>query len=48
MNHKLIDQQILNLLRIPTAQRSQIDIAEAINRIAVAAQLDMAPLAPLH
>lgn len=48
MDHNLIDQQILNLLRIPAVQRNQADIAEAVNRIAAAAQLDMTPLGPLQ
>lgn len=48
MNNELIDQQILDLLRIPAYQRTPDDIAEAINGIAAAAQLETAPLCPIQ
>lgn len=48
MNHKQIDQQILDLLRIPALQRTPDDIAKAINGIAAAAQLETAPLCPIQ
>ena len=44
MNSNLIDQHLINLLRIPAEQRTQVNIAEAINQISTAAQLDAAPL----
>jgi len=44
MNSNLIDQHLINLLRIPAEQRTQTNIAEAINQISAAAQLDAAPL----
>ncbi|MGH8351585.1 MAG: hypothetical protein ACRES5_34305 [Pseudomonas sp.] len=44
MNSNLIDQHLINLLRIPAEQRTQTNIAEAINQISAASQLDAAPL----
>lgn len=44
MNSNLIDQHLINLLRIPAEQRTQVNIAEALNQINAAAQLDAAPL----
>ncbi|VVM50672.1 hypothetical protein [Pseudomonas fluorescens] len=44
MNSILIDQQLIDLLRIPAEQRTQTNIAAAIHQISVAAQLDVAPL----
>lgn len=43
MNSNLIDQQLIELLRIPAAQRTQANIAEAIDQIRAAAQLDATP-----
>lgn len=48
MNNDQIDKQILDLLRIPATQRNQEDIAEAINRLAAVANLEISPLAPLQ
>lgn len=48
MNNNLIDQQILDLLRIPANQRTQSNIARAINWIAAAAHLDMTPAGPIQ
>ncbi|TFY95929.1 hypothetical protein DYL61_00440 [Pseudomonas nabeulensis] len=48
MNNELIDQQILDLLRIPAYQRTADDIAEAINGITAASQLETAPLCPIQ
>ncbi|TFY92778.1 hypothetical protein DYL59_02105 [Pseudomonas kairouanensis] len=48
MNNALIDQQILELLRIPANRRTPDDIAKAINGIAAAAQLETAPLCPIQ
>lgn len=45
MNNDLIDQQIIGLLRIPTEQRSQEQVAMALAGIAQAAQLETATLA---
>lgn len=44
MNSILIDQHLIDLLRIPAKQRTQANIAEAIHQISAAAQLDAAPL----
>ncbi len=48
MNSNLIDQHLIDLLRIPADQRTQAIIAEAINRIGDAAQLDAPPLSSIH
>lgn len=48
MNSNLIDQHLIELLRIPAEQRSQENIAETINRIGSAAQLDASPLSQIH
>jgi len=48
MNNDLIDHHLVDLLRIPTAHRTQTDITEAINRIGAAAELDMAPMGELQ
>jgi hypothetical protein len=48
MNTNLIDQHLIELLRIPAEQRTQETIAETINRIGSAAQLDAAPLSQIH
>ncbi|MCY1256146.1 hypothetical protein D9M68_51580 [compost metagenome] len=48
MNSNLIDQHLINLLRIPAEQRTQVTIAEAINQISAAAQLDTTPPSPIH
>lgn len=48
MNNNLIDQHLIDLLRIPAEQRTQANIAEAINRIGAAAQLDTASLSRKH
>jgi ABC-type hemin transport system substrate-binding protein len=42
--NNLIDQHLINLLRISTEQRTQANIAETINQINAAAQLDATPL----
>ncbi|MNF69061.1 hypothetical protein D3C84_509340 [compost metagenome] len=44
MNSNLIDQHLIDLLRIPAEQRTQANIAEAMNQIRAAALLDAAPL----
>jgi ABC-type hemin transport system substrate-binding protein len=44
MNSNLIDQHLIDLLRIPAEQRTQANIAEAINQIGAAAQLHAEPL----
>ena len=48
MNSNLIDQHLIELLRIPAEQRTQENIAETLNRIGSAAQLDAAPLSQTH
>ncbi|MHC8343322.1 hypothetical protein [Pseudomonas sp. RT6P73] len=48
MNNNLIDQYLIELLRIPAEQRTQENIAETINRIGSAAQLDASPLSQIH
>lgn len=48
MNNDLIDQHLIDLLRIPVVQRTQTNIAEAINQIGAAAQLEAAPLILAH
>lgn len=48
MNNDLIDQHLLELLRIPANQRTQSNIAGAINQIAADAHLDMAPVGPIQ
>lgn len=48
MNNDLIDQHLLDLLRIPASQRTQSNIAEAINRIAAESHLDMTPVGPIQ
>lgn len=48
MNNDLIDQRLIDLLRIPAEQRTQTNIAEAINQIGAAAQLEVAPLILAH
>lgn len=44
MNSNLIDQHLIDLLRIPAEQRTQANIAKAINQIGAAAQLHAEPL----
>lgn len=48
MNSNLIDQHLIDLLRIPAEQRTQANIAEAINQISAAAQLEAEPLSLVH
>lgn len=48
MNNDLIDQCLIDLLRIPAEQRTQTSIAKAINQISATAQLDAAPLSLAH
>jgi len=48
MNSNLIDQHLMNLLRIPAEQRTQASIAEAVNQINAAAQIDTTPLSVAH
>lgn len=48
MNNNQIDQHLIDLLRIPVEQRTQANIAEAINHIGAAARLDVAPLSQIH
>ena len=48
MNSNLIDQHLIELLRIPAEQRTHENIAETINRIGSAAQLDAAPLIQIY
>jgi hypothetical protein len=44
MNSNLIDKHLIDLLRIPAEQRTQANVAETIDQVRVAAQLDAAPL----
>lgn len=48
MDHKLTDQHLIDLLRIPAKQRTQTKIAEVINQLSTAAQLEAAPLILAH
>lgn len=48
MNSNLIDQHLIDLLRIPAEQRTQANIAEAMNQIRAAALLDTVPLILAH
>jgi hypothetical protein len=48
MNSNLLDQHLIDLLRIPAEQRTQANIAEAINQIRAAAQLEATPLNMAH
>ena len=48
MNSNLIDQHLIDLLRIPAERRTQAIIAEAINQIGAAAQLNATPLNMAH
>ena len=48
MNSNLIDQHLIDLLRIPAEQRTPEDIVDAISSIGIAAQIDLVPAGPLQ